>query len=246
MLAETYVTVDAERSRLVRPGRQLPAARQRLQANNLDSDFFFQQIIDSGIIEKLLAQAAAGRAAARGQRGRARLRRGLQQVPGRRRRGGRCHRPGAARASRGCSRSPRRTPTGASTSCRCSPARTSRSAASATAAARRAPRCRRPPTTRRRAQRPRPSNLPIGGRSARNAVALGRDGTAQRQRAAARQPALPLARPERFYQAHLTIPGKVDVSGGALFGVPLVLIGHTDDWPGATRSRPPSASRRTS
>ena len=32
---------------------------------------------------------------------------------------------------------------------------------------------------------------------------------------------------ERFYQAHLTIPGKVDVSGGSLFGVPIVLIGHT-------------------
>lgn len=32
---------------------------------------------------------------------------------------------------------------------------------------------------------------------------------------------------ERFYQAHMTIPGKVDVSGGSLFGVPIVLIGHT-------------------
>ena len=32
---------------------------------------------------------------------------------------------------------------------------------------------------------------------------------------------------ERLYQAHLTIPGKLDVSGGSLYGVPAVLIGHT-------------------
>ena len=32
---------------------------------------------------------------------------------------------------------------------------------------------------------------------------------------------------ERFYQAQLTIPGKLNVAGGSLFGVPLVLIGHT-------------------
>ncbi len=32
---------------------------------------------------------------------------------------------------------------------------------------------------------------------------------------------------ERLYQAHITIPGKLDVSGGSLYGVPAVLIGHT-------------------
>ncbi len=32
---------------------------------------------------------------------------------------------------------------------------------------------------------------------------------------------------ERLYQAHLQIPGKLDVAGGSLYGVPLVLIGHT-------------------
>jgi acyl-homoserine-lactone acylase len=30
-----------------------------------------------------------------------------------------------------------------------------------------------------------------------------------------------------FYQSHLTIPGKLDVQGGSLFGVPIVLIGNT-------------------
>ncbi len=32
---------------------------------------------------------------------------------------------------------------------------------------------------------------------------------------------------ERLYQAHLRIPGEVDVSGATLYGVPLILIGHT-------------------
>ena len=32
---------------------------------------------------------------------------------------------------------------------------------------------------------------------------------------------------ERLYQAHLTIPGKLDVAGASLYGVPLILIGHT-------------------
>ncbi len=33
---------------------------------------------------------------------------------------------------------------------------------------------------------------------------------------------------ERLYQFQLTIPGELNVSGSALYGVPLVLIGHTD------------------
>ena len=33
---------------------------------------------------------------------------------------------------------------------------------------------------------------------------------------------------ERFFESQLTIPGKVNVSGASLFGVPIVLIGHTD------------------
>ena len=32
---------------------------------------------------------------------------------------------------------------------------------------------------------------------------------------------------ERFYQSHVTIPGKIDAAGGSLFGVPVILIGHT-------------------
>lgn len=34
--------------------------------------------------------------------------------------------------------------------------------------------------------------------------------------------------PDRFYQMHLTIPGKVDVAGVAFLGVPVVMIGFND------------------
>jgi len=34
--------------------------------------------------------------------------------------------------------------------------------------------------------------------------------------------------PDRFYQMHLTIPGKVDVAGVAFLGVPLIMIGFND------------------
>lgn len=34
---------------------------------------------------------------------------------------------------------------------------------------------------------------------------------------------------DRFYQAQLTIPGKVNVSGGSFLGVPMILIGHNEN-----------------
>ena len=35
---------------------------------------------------------------------------------------------------------------------------------------------------------------------------------------------------ERLYQVHLTVPGKMDVQGASLYGVPMVLIGFTDSF----------------
>jgi acyl-homoserine-lactone acylase len=60
-----------------------------------------------------------------------------------------------------------------------------------------------------------------------NAVALGRAATDNHRGMLLGNPHFPWDGPERFYQAQLTIPGKVDVAGASLFGVPLVLIGHT-------------------
>jgi acyl-homoserine-lactone acylase len=61
-----------------------------------------------------------------------------------------------------------------------------------------------------------------------NAIALGSAATANGHGMLLGNPHFPWHGSERFYQAQLTIPGKVDVSGGSLFGVPIILIGHTD------------------
>jgi acyl-homoserine-lactone acylase len=60
-----------------------------------------------------------------------------------------------------------------------------------------------------------------------NAVAVGKDATANGRGLLLGNPHFPWLGSERFFQAHLTIPGKLDVAGGSLLGVPLVLIGHT-------------------
>ena len=69
--------------------------------------------------------------------------------------------------------------------------------------------------------------LPLGGIGS-NAYGIGRDQTDNGKGMLLGNPHFPWDGTERFYQAHLTIPGKVDVSGGSLFGVPIVLIGHTN------------------
>lgn len=61
-----------------------------------------------------------------------------------------------------------------------------------------------------------------------NAVALGADATDNGMGMVLGNPHFPWDGGERLYQMQLTIPGKVNVSGAGLYGVPLVLIGHTD------------------
>src|SRR4051812_2356679 len=67
--------------------------------------------------------------------------------------------------------------------------------------------------------------LPIGS----NAYGLGRDMTSNGRGMVLGNPHFPWDGPERLYQSHLTIPGKLDVTGGSLYGVPLILIGHTQN-----------------
>ncbi|MFI5801719.1 penicillin acylase family protein [Streptomyces sp. NPDC051561] len=60
-----------------------------------------------------------------------------------------------------------------------------------------------------------------------NGWALGRDATRSGNAMVLGNPHLPwTAGNFRFYQVQLTIPGTLDVSGGSLYGTPLVLIGH--------------------
>ncbi len=77
-----------------------------------------------------------------------------------------------------------------------------------------------------RAMDPRRFDELLGGIGS-NAVALGKDATESGKGLLLGNPHFPWDGSERFYQAHLTIPGKLDVAGGSLLGVPLVLIGHT-------------------
>jgi acyl-homoserine-lactone acylase len=65
--------------------------------------------------------------------------------------------------------------------------------------------------------------LPIGS----NAYGLGKDATDNGRGMVLGNPHFPWVGPERLYQAQLTIPGKMDVSGASLYGVPIVLIGTT-------------------
>jgi acyl-homoserine-lactone acylase len=61
-----------------------------------------------------------------------------------------------------------------------------------------------------------------------NAYGFGADATADGSGLVLGNPHFPWTGGERFYQAHLTIPGVVDVQGGSLFGVPVILIGTTE------------------
>jgi acyl-homoserine-lactone acylase len=60
-----------------------------------------------------------------------------------------------------------------------------------------------------------------------NAVAVGRAGTKNHHGLLLGNPHFPWTDTERFYQADLRIPGVMHVTGASLFGVPVVLIGHT-------------------
>jgi acyl-homoserine-lactone acylase len=61
-----------------------------------------------------------------------------------------------------------------------------------------------------------------------NAYGFGSDATADGSGLVLGNPHFPWTGGERFYQAHLTIPDVLDVQGGSLFGVPIVLIGTTE------------------
>jgi acyl-homoserine-lactone acylase len=69
-----------------------------------------------------------------------------------------------------------------------------------------------------------------GGRAGlgSNGIAFGGDTTADGQALLLGNPHWFWRGPDRFYQAQLTIPGHLNVSGASLLGVPLVMIGFND------------------
>ena len=71
----------------------------------------------------------------------------------------------------------------------------------------------------------------IGGHSGigSNALAFGADATHNGSTLLLGNPHWFWSGPDRFYQAQLTIPGKLNVSGVSLLGVPLIMIGFNDN-----------------
>ena len=62
-----------------------------------------------------------------------------------------------------------------------------------------------------------------------NAVSLGSQATSTGKGMLFGNPHFPWSGTERFFQAQLTIPGEMNVSGASLLGAPVVLIGHTQN-----------------
>jgi acyl-homoserine-lactone acylase len=67
------------------------------------------------------------------------------------------------------------------------------------------------------------------GKLGSNALALGRDVTSNGRGILLGNPHYPWTSTDRFYQAHLTVPGAYDVMGVTLGGIPLIVIGFNKD-----------------
>jgi acyl-homoserine-lactone acylase len=228
-LAESYATVRAERSRYTGQGVQGTfgpdgSYQQRgngFAANNLNSDFFYQRIIDNGVVENLLDRPPPAGPVPEirdGVRGyvagynKYLADTGVANLPDPRCRGAEWVKPitemdayrrfyqlallaSATVAIDGIASE--KTPGGISLPL------------NAAAFAQDLQERLRPP---------------IGS----NAIALGSEATANGKGMLLGNPHFPWDGPERFYQSHLAIPGQLNVAGGSLYGVPLILIGHTD------------------
>ncbi len=74
-----------------------------------------------------------------------------------------------------------------------------------------------------------------------NALAFGQAATGERGSVLFGNPHWYWGGPDRFYQAHLTLPGKLDVAGVSFLGIPVIMIGFNNDvaW-----SHTVSAARR--
>jgi acyl-homoserine-lactone acylase len=234
VMAEDYVTVDAERSRFFGPNGSYPQRGNGVTVNNLNSDLFFQQIIDSHVIDELLAQAPP-----LGPEQEVRelvggyvkgYNRYLSDVGGTNGvtdsacRGKPWVRPiTEADAYR---RFYQLTELASADVVIGGIAEAAPPAAPVVGASADASSAQLDPQAVAQGLA---KSLPIKGAGS-NAVAIGSAGTRDKQHGLLLgNPHFPWVGPERFYQAELTIPKKLQVEGASLFGVPLVLIGHTQN-----------------
>ena len=227
-MAQDYVTVDGERSRYFGPTATYHQGGNGVTVDNLSSDFFFKQIIDSGVIDKLLAtppprglEQTAKDVVTGYVRGYNRYLAsvgGAAGIPDARCRGAAWVHPITdAEAYRRFYQlvelaSGDVVIQGIAEAAPPTPGVPGVAALSSTQ------------TAARLAQK-----LPLRAAGS-NAVAIGRGGSRDRAHGVLLgNPHFPWVGTERFYQAQITIPSQgVNVTGAALFGVPAVLIGHTD------------------
>jgi acyl-homoserine-lactone acylase len=225
-MANDYVTVRAQRSRYFGPKGSYIQRGNGTSVNNLESDFYFQQIIDSHIVQHLEQglnpdekQLEAGYV--KGYNGYLAHVGGAKGVPDPTCRGKAWVKPITLQDSylrfyqlmlesssdlviSGITEAA--PPTAAQAAHPAAAASTARTASALAAAW--------------QAQR---------GKLGSNAVAIGSAGTRDHRGLLLGNPHFPWIGPERFYQAQLTIPGKINVTGASLYGVPLVLIGHNEN-----------------
>ncbi len=227
VIADSYVTVSGERSRFFGPDKSWRFQGNTSLNNNLESDFFFKRVVDDRVVEKLVdAPAPQGplpgvRELVRGYAaGYNRYLRdtGVDRLPDPNCRGADWVRPireidvyrriyqialvaSGTAAIEGIA--------GAQ------PPAPGDTAGSAGAAA--------PSRAEVDALRTKIGSIGAGS----NAYGLGREATDNGKGMLLGNPHFPWDGSERFYQAHVTIPGKLDVSGASLYGVPLTLIGYT-------------------
>ncbi|MEJ7784570.1 MAG: penicillin acylase family protein [Solirubrobacteraceae bacterium] len=228
VLADAYVTVRAERSRYFGPDETYAIRSTETTPNNLNSDFFWARVAKEQIVEKLVAQ----RASAGPKPGVRALMRGYVEGYNAyiRERGDTVRDPA-------CAGEPWVQPIteidayrriyylgvlasqnaaldgvgGAQPPTPALPQGEARTAESAIAAL-------APGEIDRHLK-----GLGVGS----NAIALGGDATQNGKGMLLGNPHQPWQGGERFFQSHLTIPGKLNVAGASLYGVPIINIGHT-------------------
>lgn len=225
VIADQYVTVSGERSRFFGPEAEWRFEGNTSLNRNLESDFFFQRINDDRVVEKLVARRVpygprpGVRELVRGYTaGYNRYLRdtGVDGLPDPRCRGEAWVRP--IRQIDVYRRFYQLALVASGTAAIEGIAGAQPPAPGATSAGFQAP-------SGAEMDALRSSVAGLGAGS--NAYGLGREATDNGKGMLLGNPHFPWDGSERFYQAHVTIPGKLDVSGASLYGVPLTLIGYT-------------------
>ncbi len=229
-IAESYVTVNGQRSRYFGPDGSYTFGGNGTEPNNLNSDFFYQRIIDDRTVERILANDPPNGplpGVEKGVRGYVAgyneyLREtGVDNLADPRCRGEEWVKPieeidvyrrfyqlgllasqGVAINGIGGAQPPTPPLTGGAKAGAAEPERSDIEELE--------------------------ERLPLGGVGS-NAYGLGREATDNGRGMVLGNPHFPWDGSERFHQLHLTIPNKLNVSGASLYGVPLALIGHTEN-----------------